>query len=508
MDNLIVPEIQFLTLLTIAAGVAMAARHFRFPYTIALVLVGIFAGLTGLKAPALTEEIILFLFLPPLLFEGSIHFNVNQLKSNAKLIFSLSLFGLIFSALGVGFMVHYLTGIPLIYCLLFGAIIMPTDPVSVLALFKKIGVPKKLSTIVEGESVFNDGVGVVLYGIIIAMVISGNIDPFNALGKFFLVVIGGLGLGVALGYLAYGILKKVDDHTIEVLISIILAYSSFIIAESFHFSGVMAVVAAGILIGNKGTSMAMSPTTRLSINNFWEIAVFVVNSLIFLMIGIAIHIFTFIEFGFIILVGIISMVLVRSLIIYILVPISTDKRDRIPLKWQHIINLGGIHGSIPIALVLGLPAMEFSREISTMVFGAVFFSLVVQGLSIQPLLNLMGIGKISEEERDYEKAFARKIALRSAIDEIHNLHNDALIPIGIRDDLLKKYEGFLEEARQELDIKLDNETLKEKKLLRAERQVLMAQRSAIDRAMKDGVIGEEAAHDLFRDIDTQLESLD
>ena len=503
MTSIVVPEVQSLILLSIAAAVALAAKRLNFPYTISLVIVGVLVGFTGISGPLLTEEIILFLFLPPLLFEGSIHLNLGHLRKDSRLITTLALVGIMISVLIAGFIVNVATGLPLVYALLFGAIIMPTDPVSVLAIFKKLGVPKRLSTIVEGESVFNDGVGVVLYGVILATATSGALDISSAVVKFVTVVAGGLAIGIVLGYVVYGIMKGLDDHTIEVLLTIILVYSSFILAEEFHLSGVMAVVAAGLLIGNQGSEFAMSPTTRMYITNFWEIIVFTINSAIFLIIGVAIPIATMFRYLDMIIVGILAMIVARSIAVYLLVPISHGKSERVARGWQHVINIGGVHGSIPVALVLGLPTILYHEEISVMVFGAVLFSLIIQGLMIQPVLNALNITKVSSAELEFERVMAKKIALKGAIEEVKDLHTRSEISTGIRDELLEKYETQLKKSINELSLTLDDEALKEKTLLNAEKKILIAQRMGVDKAVRNGYISAEAAQEILREIESK-----
>jgi len=262
MDHaLIQPEIQFLTLLTIAAAIAMAVKYVRLPYTIALVIGGLFVGMAGIEPPHLTHDMILFVFLPPLLFEGAIHFELTDLRRNLRTIGILAFPGLILTGFLAGFLIQAYTGLPIIVALLVGVMITPTDPISVLALFKRLGVSKRLSMIVEGESVFNDGAGIVLYSVILGIVTSGQFNLGSSIISFFIVVIGGLLIGLVMGQMVFLVLKRLDDHVLEVLITLILAFGSFIIAEHyFHVSGVMAVVAAGVVIGNQGTRYAMSPT--------------------------------------------------------------------------------------------------------------------------------------------------------------------------------------------------------------------------------------------------------
>jgi CPA1 family monovalent cation:H+ antiporter len=509
--QILIPEIQFLVLLILAVIVAIVVKYIRLPYTIALVLVGILVGLAGIEEIELSKELIFYIFLPVLLFEGSIHIDFDRLRDNLKVISLLAFIGLTLSTFIVGVLINELTGIPLIFSVLFGAMIMPTDPVSVLALFKKMGVSKELTTIVEGESLFNDGTGVVLFEVLLALAL-GEAE-FNLIVTFMgfgFVVVGGLGVGLILGYVAYGVLKHVDDHLIEVLITGILAYGTFIVAESVHASGVMGVVAAGLFIGNRGTEFAMSPTTRISILTSWEIAAFIVNSVIFLLLGVAIPVMRLYENGFLVLSAILAVVLARILSVYPLISLfNLGSRDRIPLKWQHVINWGGLHGSIPVALFLGLGSgMLYWNDISVMVFGVVLFSLIVQGLTVEPLIKRLGVLAVKPEEREYEKIMAKKISIQRARETVKELYDRKEIPQKVHQELRDFYEREAGELKTLASKKLEKqEILREKQLKIAKRKILNAQKSSILESLRRGLISEEVASELMRDLDSEIDGL-
>ena len=509
--EILIPEIQFLILLILAVIVAIIVKYIKLPYTIALVLAGILVGLTGIEEIELSRELIFFIFLPILLFEGSIHIDLNQLRENAKIILILAFLGLVLSTFIVGILIHELTNIPLIFSVLFGAMIMPTDPVSVLALFKKMGISKELTTIVEGESLFNDGAGVVLFEVLLALAL-GEVE-FNLIAtllNFGYVVIGGIGIGLILGYVAYGVLKHIDDHLIEVLITGILAYGTFIVAESIHASGVMGVVAAGLFIGNRGTQFAMSPTTRISILTSWEIAAFIVNSVIFILMGIAIPLSNLYNNASLVLLAISAVVLARTLSIYPLTTLlNLRSRSKISLNWQHVINWGGLHGSIPIALFLGLnPKMPHWNEISVMVFGVVLFSLIVQGLTVGPLIKRLRIIAVKPEEVEYEKIMARKISIQRARETVKELYNRKEIPHKLYTELKNRYEKEADELKTLASKKLENEgVLREKQLKIAKRKILNAQKSSVLESLRKGLISEDVASELIQDLDSEIDSL-
>ncbi len=509
-SQILVPEIQFIILLIISVIVAIAVKYVNLPYTIALLIVGMLVGLTGIEEIELSKGLIFFIFLPALLFEGSIHIDLNKLRDNAKIITILAFIGLTASVFIVGIIINEFTGIPLLPAVLFGAMIMPTDPVSVLALFKKLGVPKKLTTIVEGESLFNDGVGVVLFSVILALV-SGEAE-FNLVGtliNFSYVILGGLGIGLVSGYFAYGILKQLDDHLIEILITGILAYGTFIVAELIHASGVMGVVVAGLFIGNRGTEFAMSPKTRITILSSWELVVFIINSVIFLLMGIRIPVGLLLDNLQLVLIAICAVVFARAFCAYSLIGLFNIKsRKKISLGWQHVINWGGLHGSIPIALVLGLPVIEYGNELSIMVFGVVVFSLIFQGLTIEPLVKKLKIITSSPQEVEYEKIIAKKISIQKASDTLKELYRKKEIPSGLYSEFKEVYEKEAEYLKRLASEKLEMESvLLDKQRMIAKNKILTAQKSSVLESMRRGIISDEVAVELISELDSEIDAL-
>lgn len=508
-ELLISSEIQFLTLLTVAAGIAVAVKYIRLPYTIALVFGGLLVSLAAVKPYHLTEELILFIFLPPLLFEGAIHFELTDLRRNMKTIGALAFPGLMVSGFLAGYLIWRMTGLPMTVALLVGVMITPTDPISVLALFKKLGVSKRLSMIVEGESVFNDGTGIVLYSVLIGIVTSGTLDMASSISLFLRVVAGGLLTGLVLGYLAFLLLKRLDDHVLEVLITLLLAFGAFIIAEhTFHVSGVMAVVAAGVLIGNQGARLAMSPTTRLAIKNFWEIAAFIINSLIFLMIGTQIHIPELWAIWPFILGGFAIVTLARAASCYPTLLVLNYTGERLPGKWLHVINWGGIHGSIPVALALGLPQMQERAFIVNLVFGIVFLSLTIQGLTMSPLVRALGLGGRLVEEEQYERAIARSVVIRKALDELFNKLSTGRVTEKIHGEVageLEKELAVIQSRIEELEAHPDVQRSWEN---RTRQSTLTLQKSTLYEMMIHGDISHETAEELMGEVDERLERLE
>ena len=310
-------------LLAAATLVGIVTRRFRLPYTVGLVLIGLSLGLINrehlfaLPGPvpdlvkfiesSITPEFILGLLVTPLIFEAAFHLNWKDLRRDLGLILVLAIPGVAittFIVAGIVLLGGKLSDLALSFpvALLFGAMMAPTDPVSVIALFRYLGVPKRLQILMEGESLFNDGTSIVLFTLVLGITTSAsqfsNSSQFQIglqfLAEFLRVSGGGLIVGLLMGWMVSQVIAVVDDHLIETTLTTVLAFSAFLIAELFHVSGVLAVVAAGLVNGNVGPK-GMSPTTRILVTNFWEYAAFLSNSVIFLLIGIEIDLGTLIS---------------------------------------------------------------------------------------------------------------------------------------------------------------------------------------------------------------------
>ncbi len=387
-------------LLLIASGVAMITKWVPVPYTVALVIVGLVTSqLHFLPTIHISPDLILLIFLPALLFEASWNLDLRSLGDNFFPILLLSVAGVVMSVGIIGAILHYGVGLGWPLALLFGAIVSATDPISVLALFRKVGAPKKLAVIIEGESLFNDGTAAVMFRILTGIVIgttttasSKGILVVSSLGRFLLACFGGLIIGAAVGFVSSSITAFFDDHLLEITLTTISAYGSFILAETIGVSPVIAVVVAGIIIGNYGRKKGMSSNTQVAVDSFWEYAAFVVNSLVFLLIGLEVRLAFLAQYITVIIWAILAMTIARAVSLYGLVQISNFFSKPVPGRWQHIFFLGGLRGALSIALVLSLPLNIPARvELVAMTFGAVTFSLLVQGLTVSPLLRLLRI---------------------------------------------------------------------------------------------------------------------
>ncbi|PIY35347.1 MAG: Na+/H+ antiporter [Candidatus Aenigmarchaeota archaeon CG_4_10_14_3_um_filter_37_21] len=501
---------QLLYLFIITIIVSLIAKQIKFPYTIALVLIGFLISVLNLPIKfVFNPEVIFFIFLPPLIFEGAYHMDFQELKRNIKPISAFAIFGVLLSTFFVGFLLNKFLGFPWHTAFLFGAIISPTDPISVLAIFKKVRVPKRLSVILEGESIFNDGVGIVLFRIILGLIATGTFSIINSISGFLASSVEGIVLGIAVGLLAVEIIKKVDDHLLELLITIIVAYGCFLLGDSFHISGIVAIAVAGLIIGDKKTKI-MKPSAQISIFTFWEFAVFIVNSLIFLLIGLKLRIGTFISNFSLILAVSLIVLLSRFLSVYLLSGILNRFNQKITKKWKFVISMGGLRGSIPIALALSLPiTFEYYDIFASVIFGVVVISIVFGGLSLIPIIDKLKLRKRADIEFEYEYNVGKIIGYRSSLEELERLLNSGRISKKVFENIKSNYIKKLKETEVKVDdLFLKEENINKNQSLIIMRSLLLSQKSAIKEAEINGLISIKISRQLINDIDTKLSEIE
>ncbi len=511
--------IDLLAVFIIAAGVGIfVAKIGRFPYTIALLLAGVAASVLGIVIDVpLSHDIILLVLLPPLLFEGAATTDLERFRRNLSFILSLAVVGLVVSVLALGAVGGLAFGFPPLVALLFAAMILPTDPVSVLALFEELGAPERLSVLVEGESLINDGVGVVIFSTLLALVESGAqpsslLDPTRAGGivlEIVTVSIGGLLVGLAAGYVVYRVMVNLDEHMTEIVLTLILAYGSFLLAEHYlHVSGVIATVTAGLFIGNRGAEYAMSPQTKLSIFNTLDTAAFIVNTFIFVMIGAKTPVNQLLAHAPLIAAAIPLVLLARAMVVYPVTTLVNRVIDPVVSRsYQHVMVWGGLHASIPIALVLGLPpATPFREELRAMVFGVAAFSLIVQGLSMSRLLDTLGIVGRSEAEELYELLIGRARAVDSALETAERLRDAGELPPSVYEDFTGEYEREKSDLNDAVSRLLaTHPEIQREQLLSGERRVLQEEKTTIMDAMRNGTISDDAGEQLLDEANLKLD---
>ncbi len=380
----------FVILLMAAAAVAILVTRVPIPYVTALAVVGVAGGaLIGPHRLHLDHSLILFVLVPGLLFEAAFTLDWKHLRDNLLAVIALATFGVLVTAAVVAALGHYALGLSVAVAILFGAMVAPTDPVAVVAVFRRIGVPQRLANLVEAESLFNDGTGVVLFTIALAATTTA-VSPWLGALLFLKLALGGIALGVAIGFVLSRLLARVDDPQIEITITAIAAYGGYLLGESLNVSGLLTVVAAGLVIGNYGRPRAMSERTRAAVSVFWDYVAFVLNSVVFLLIGADAPWNTLLSQGWVVLGAVLAVLAARAVSVYGLLALLRPLGRRINLRWQHLIFWSGLRGAIAIALLLSLNRVgsEFDT-VRALVYGVVLVSIVMQGLTIGPLARIV-----------------------------------------------------------------------------------------------------------------------
>ncbi len=405
-------SLYFLAVTTVFIAIT---KKYAFPYTIALLVLGVITqwifrdSIVGLGFN-LSPWITFYLLLPLLLFESAMKLNFHQFKIQFKTITFLATFGFMLSVLVVGAGISLLLGLPLLLALLFGALISATDPISVIALFKQLGVPSRLRLVVEGESMFNDASAVIVFRIMLGLVLgTGHFMTesfiFNV-GSFLYMFIASLAFGALLGYVVSFFISRVkNDIAVETTLTVVLALSSFLIAERFlSLSGVISTVAAGLVLGNLGKTRFSSNVVHF-IDSFWEYLAFISISLVFFFTAYTLDIKVLLKSVGWILVAYLVVVVARAVSVYVSFWLSNNlplfkNEPNVPFSWQHVVNWGGLRGVIPLILVYELPeSLPFREELRLMTFGVFLLSLVINGLSVDWLVRKLGLHLPPKEER-------------------------------------------------------------------------------------------------------------
>lgn len=494
MDEAIHIDI-FVVLLMVTAIVAISVKWVKLPYSIALVIVGLIIGVSHLLPPIeLTPDLILLIFLPAVLFEASWNIQVSELKESWMPITVLATVGVVINTVIVAFGMHYLANVALGPAFLFGAMIAATDPISVLALFRKLGMDSGLTMLLEGESLFNDGTAVVLFKLVLAIVLTGaSFSVAGTAGSFLVVVLGGCATGALLGYAASRVTRLFDDHLLEITLTTILAYGSYLLAEHLKVSAVLSVVAAGVVIGNYGSRTGMSAGTRMAVNSFWEYTAFLVNSLIFLLIGLQIKFDLLVKYGVQIGVGILLVLIARVVVVYGLCPFIGKKSHKIPWEWRHMLFWGALRGSVCMALALSLPDTFAYREMITITtFGVVLFTLLIPGLTIQPLVKLLKMNLKDPRREQYRRLKAQLIAKKRAVSYLTEQFTTGAVSAASFESLNNRLEKDRDAIVKRIeDLHLEDSSIKAVEEEALKNKVADLERDCLKQLVKEGLLTED-----------------
>jgi CPA1 family monovalent cation:H+ antiporter len=400
-------------LLFVASLVAMAARRFDFPYSVGLVAAGIaMAVLAPGASPPLTPGLIYYIFLPPLVFEAAIQIPWKPFRRELPLLLALVTFGVVIAALVVAGGMHWLLGWSWIGAGLFGVLIAATDPVAVIAAFKAMKVEPRLHLLVEAESLLNDGVAAVGFSVLLAIAVDGGGMSGGAIAfDLIKTVAGGILAGAAVAVPLIIIAGRSSDRLVEITLTMLIAYGSFLLAEHFHTSGVLATLTAGLIVGNYGFIGAISDDGRSGVLHHWEFVAFLVNSLIFILIGGREAEMPFLAVIEAAVIATLLSLAGRAAAVYPVMASFTRTRLAVPWKYKHVLFWGGLRGALALALALNVPPSVAERDTIIVVsFAVVAFSIFVQGLSMPWLTRKLGLKQADGDDGDaggHEASHAR-----------------------------------------------------------------------------------------------------
>ena len=388
----------FVALVAAAAVVALLARRFALPYTVALVVLGLgIAALGPARDIAISPQLVLIVLVPGLVFEAAYRLDVQELRRTFLGVAVLAVPGVLLSAVIVG-VVLAATGLPFELAFIVGAITAATDPAAVVATFRVLKVPPRLATLVEAESLFNDGTAIVVFALAVTAVTTPT-TPSGALIAFVATVVASSLLGLALGVIAARLMAIADDHLIELAISVVLAYGTYLVADRLHGSGIIATVVAGIVLGTYGRRIGLPDRTFEALDSTWEFVAFLLTALVFLLIGLAITVGQLAGDAGPIALGVVGILVARAVVVYVVLGgasriLGANGRG-VPIQtaWLHVLFWAGLRGAIAVALALSLPQdLPERTHLQGIVFGITLFTLLVQGTTVEAVLRRLGVG--------------------------------------------------------------------------------------------------------------------
>lgn len=396
----------FVGLVTVAALVALAVRRLPVAYTVALMVFGLAAGIAlPDQRLAVSPDIVLFVLLPGLVFEAAYRLGIDDLRRTFGGVAILAVPGVLVSAAIVAGVLNFAMGLPLELGLVVGAMVSATDPVAVTATFRRLRSPTRLATLVEAESLFNDGTGLVLFAIAVDAVGSG-IEPVDAVVAFAGTLIASSAVGLLVGYVASRVIASVNDHLIELTTSLATAYGTYLIADWLHASGIIATVVAGVILGNHGREVGMASRTQEAIDIVWEFVAFLFTALVFILIGLATPVSHLVDSMAWIAWAVAAVLIARIVVVYGLLGPATLVRWRrwkvrpVPLAWLHVMFWAGLRGAVASVMALSLPPDFPQRSLLVAVtFGVVLFTLMVQGSTAGWVITQLGVGANDDQSR-------------------------------------------------------------------------------------------------------------
>ncbi|USR90084.1 sodium:proton antiporter [Phormidium yuhuli AB48] len=502
-------------LLLVATAVALITRRFRIPYVVGLVLGGLLITPQALPAEiGLNPDVILNLFLPILIFEAAINTDISRLRSTIKPILLLAGPGVVLAAAITTIFLRFGLGVVWITASAIGVILTITDTVSVIGAFKTVKVPGRLITIVEGESLFNDGIALVLLTMISTIHRQGSFTLLEGFEQLSIALVGGTLLGLGLGYLCVGLLKQLNDALSNTLLTVAISLGTFQIGQVLGVSSAIAVVIAGLVIGNSGFN-TISASIKVTLLNFWEYAGFGVNTFIFLLVGLELDPRMLWETLPSAMLAILGYQVGRVFSIYPLLYLVRFFDRPLPLKWQHVLIFGNVKGSLSMALALSLPFTLPGREnIITLIFSTVLVSLIGQGLSLPWLVKQLNLNPPSPAAEKLETLQLTLIASKAAQQELNSLFESGSLPKSLYEELFANYQARIATAERELRHFYNQRMVHGDQPLEPggyldglRRRLYLAEKGAINDAVRKGLLSNERANPYIDTLNQKLMSL-
>lgn len=517
-EELIATLLFIVTFLAVTAVISAISKWAKVPYTVLLLVVGFWAQaithFIGLSTHVeISTDLIYFFLLPLLLFESAFHINLHQFRLQFKTITFLATFGLLISVFAVGVLLFYALGLPFTIALLFGAIISATDPIAVLAIFKELGAPKRLSLVADGESMFNDATGVMVFRIVSGIVLAQGAFQFNEITQgitsFLWIFIGSIIVGAVLGYITSSFIFRVkNDRLVETTLTIALAIGSFVIAEHFfHLSGVISTVVAAIVFGNYGRTRISYGVVNF-IEEMWEYVGFIALSVIFFFATYTLNISQLLGNPVQIGIVILSVLIARAISVYITIFFSNRSRyfanePNIPLAWQHVLVWGGLRGVIPLVLVYSLPEDFVYKELMLQFTLSTFlFTLFINATTIKKLLYMLKLHLPRKEEQIAE--IEEKIfALENVKEKLELLPHDEFDT-----SIIKQMTRSVKEKEEELHTQLESLATPAEFEQSIRLQTIEIERQTIEELFHQNHISENVVYEFESELDLQQDVLE
>jgi CPA1 family monovalent cation:H+ antiporter len=489
---------QLLLVLAVGSAIAIGAKRINVPYNVALVVVGLVLVVTNvLPHTPMNPDVVLLVFLPILIFQGALSADAASMRKAARPILALAVPGVVLSLVATAAIAAWEIGLPFSIALLLGAVLAITDTVSVLLAFRSVRVPHRLAAIMEGESLFNDGTALVLVSVAATVVMRGFADPAVIARSLLIAIVAGALLGLAFGTLGAVVLRRAPDNLTAILASLVAVFATALLTEHFGGSAVIAVVLAGVLVGQEMRAR-LEPSRVLALLGFWEIAAFITNVWLFLLVGMQLRSDLLLREAWPIALAVVALHAGRAVAVYGSLGALHLSGDRVPWRWQHVMVFGNVKGALSMAAVLALPqAIPFRERLVAIVFGVTLVTLVMQALPFRRFLTWLAVAARSDDE-GADQSRAVLIGARRAQLELDNLLASGLIS---RHDHAERRAGFQRDIIEAERTLRGAGHVQEDVALPA---VLSARKAAIVDAARRGLISEGTAERHVAELDAQI----